>query len=89
MLDMEFLYIQPSFREAGLFDGLRKAVEGFADTVQLPLVFGITTGEQVATKDRMMQIAGWKYGGGNFLRPFNGQQQENNDAEVDNGEQAS
>ncbi len=76
LLDMEFLYIMPSFRKAGVADELIKAVEGFADTVELPLTLGIQTGEKPLVKDRMMKMAGFTYVGGNYLRPFDGQQQQ-------------
>lgn len=76
LLDMEFLYIMPSFRQAGVADELIKAVEGFADKVELPLTLGIQTGEKPLIKDRMMKMAGFTYVGGNYLRPFNGQQQD-------------
>lgn len=84
MLDMEFLHIIPSFRGAGVAEQLEKAVTGFADSVKLPMTFGIQTGDRPLVKDRLMQIAGWTYVGGNFLRPnTDGQEQEDNDAAVD------
>ena len=80
MLEMEFLYILPSFRKEGVHKGLIDAVEGFADHVNLTLTFTIATGERPLIKDRMMKQAGWNYVGGNFLRPADGQgQQTNND----------
>lgn len=79
MLDMEFLYVMPSFRSAGVTDQLVKAVEGFADSVELPMTFGIQSGDRPLVKDRRMKMAGWMYVGGNFLRPnADGQEQENN-----------
>jgi len=86
MLDMEFLYIMPNFRKAGVADTLVKAVEGFADTVKLPLIFGIQTGDRPLVKDRMMKMAGFTYVGGNYLRPYDGQEQEENRDEPDTAE---
>lgn len=76
MLDMEFLYILPNFRGDGVAESLLSAVEKFADKYSLSLTFGIHTGDRPLVKDRMMKAAGWNYVGGNFLRPSNGQQQE-------------
>jgi len=78
MLDMENLYIMPQFRGEGVFVSLMNAVEQWADKVKLSMVLGITTGEKPEVKDRMMCIAGWTYTGGNYIRPFDEQQQENN-----------
>lgn len=76
MLDMEFLYIDPNCRADGVAQKLLEAVVGFADKVNLSLIFGMQTGERVDTKDRLMKIAGFTYTGGNFLRPANGQIEE-------------
>lgn len=82
MLDIEFLYIDPKFRADGVLRELLRAVENWADKVNLPLVFGMQTGERVDTKDRLMKIAGFEYTGGNFLRPASGQiEEEDNDPE--------
>lgn len=82
MLDMEFLYVDPNCRADGVARELVRAVEGFADRVKLPLIFGMQTGERVDTKDRLMKIAGFTYTGGNFLRPANGQLEEENNSEI-------
>ena len=77
MLDMEFIYVLPSFRSAGVADELRRFVEAFADKVKLPMTFGIQSGDRPEVKDRLMTMAGWMYVGGNFLRPNkDGQEQE-------------
>lgn len=89
MLDMEFLYILPTFRVADVADQLLKAVEGFADKVELSLTFTIASGEKVHVKDRLMEQHGWQYVGGNHLRPFDGRKQENNQEETDNSEPTS
>lgn len=81
MLDMEFLYVDPACRADGVARELVRAVEAFADKVNLSITFGIQTGERVDTKDRLMKIAGFTYTGGNFLRPARGQIQEENRAE--------
>ena len=81
MLDMEFIYVLPSFRDAGVTSNLIEAVQGFADKVKLPMTFGIQTGDRPEVKDRLMKIAGWTYVGGNYIRPStDGQQQDENDA---------
>jgi GNAT superfamily N-acetyltransferase len=77
--DVEFLYVLPAFRDAGVMDELLKAIETYADKFEANLTFGISSGDRVKVKDRMMQIAGWTYTGGNFIRPHNGQKQENID----------
>lgn len=79
LMDMEFLYVLPSFRKDGIADSLVRAVENFADKHKAPLTFGIQTEDKPHVKDRMMKIAGWFYVGGNFLRPAHGQKQDNND----------
>jgi len=79
LIDMEFLYVLPSFRKDGIADSLVRAVENFADNNSAPLTFGIQTEDKPLVKDRMMKMAGWFYIGGNFLRPTNGQKQDNND----------
>lgn len=90
LLDMEFIFVLPSFRESGVTENLINAVTGFADEVKLPMTFGIQTGERPLVKDRMMKIAGWTYVGGNFLRPIkDGQKQNNDQEEVDTAEPAT
>lgn len=86
MADMEFLYVDPNFRDHGTTEGLLDAVTGWADKVNLSLTFTIQSGERVSTKDRMMQMAGWEYVGGNFLRPASGRIEEDNQEQVEDGE---
>jgi GNAT superfamily N-acetyltransferase len=86
MLDMEFLYIMPTFRQVGVAQGLIQAVEGFADRVKLPMTFGIKTGEKPLVKDRLMEMAGFTYVGGNYLRPYDGQRQEEDNSTLGNTE---
>lgn len=77
MLDMEFLYILPTFRGDGVAEGLLDAIQKFADRFNLSVTFGIHTGDRPLVKDRLMKAAGWTYVGGNFLRPSaSGQEQE-------------
>ena len=78
MLDMEFLYLIPSFRGSDVDKELVKAVTGFADKVELPLTFTIQTGDRPLAKDRLMQMAGFTYVGGNHLRPTDGRKQDKN-----------
>lgn len=78
MLDMEFLYVIPNFRGSDVDKELVKAVTGFADKVKLPLTFTIQTGDRPLVKDRLTQMAGFTYVGGNHLRPFDGRKQEDN-----------
>jgi GNAT superfamily N-acetyltransferase len=68
MLDVDFFYVMENFRREGVSDKLLKAVEGFADKVELSLTLNLQTGEKPLVKDRMMKIAGWKYVGGHHLR---------------------
>jgi len=83
MLDVEFLYVLPNFRRDGIAASLTKAVEGFADKFNLPMIFIMQTGDKPLVKDRMMKIAGWQYAGGTFVRQRNGKEQE-----TDNGDKA-
>jgi len=89
MLDMEFLYVMPQFRVAGVAHELIRAVEGFADKVKLPMVFSIQTGEDVLAKDQMMKKAGFTYVGGSYLRPYDGRKQKDNENETDDGSTTS
>ena len=84
LLDMEFLYIMPSFRGDELAAQLVKAVTGFADSVKLPMTFGIQSGDRPVVKDRLIQTLGWQYVGGNFLRPSvtDGQEQDHNNKQL-------
>lgn len=83
MLDQEFIYIEPNFRADGLARELLRAVEGFADRVNLPLTFTMATGERVEAKERMMRAAGWMYAGGNFLRPASGRIEDKDQNQVE------
>ncbi len=83
LLDMEFLYIMPTFRQDGVSKGLIEAVEGFADKVKLPITFGIQTGDKPLVKDRLIKMAGFTYVGGNYLRPYNGQEQDKDTEQLD------
>lgn len=76
LLDMQFLYIMPNFRQAGVAEGLISAVQGFADKVELPMTFAIQTGEKPLVKDRLIQMAGFTYVGGSYLRPYDGRKQQ-------------
>ncbi len=78
LIEIEALYVLPTFRRDGIAESLIKAVEGFADKHGAALTFGIQTAEKPLIKDRMMKIAGWTYVGGNFLRAGRGQEQEDN-----------
>lgn len=93
MLDMQILYVHPAFRKEAVADRLIKAVEGFADRHGLTLTFTIMSGDRPTTKDRMMEMAGWIYGGGNFIRPAkkneeDGQQQGHTDDSVESADEA-
>ena len=44
MLDLEHFYVMPKFRGEGVSTSLMKAVEQWADSVKLSMVFGIKTG---------------------------------------------
>lgn len=85
MLDMEFLYILPTFRGEGVVEGLLGAVEGFADKYKLTLTFGIQTGDRPLVKDRLMKANGWTYVGGNFLRPTENDGQKQAEADDTSG----
>ena len=82
MLDMEFMYVLSNFRSSGVTDELLRAVEGFADKVELSMTFTIATGEKAKVKDRYMRQQSWQYVGGNHLRPYDGRKQEENEEDL-------
>jgi len=79
-LDGEFLYVLPQFRDLHLHAKLLRAVEGWADAHNAPVILSIQSGDRSLVKDRMMQMQGWSYVGGQFTREPSGQT-ENTDSD--------
>lgn len=85
-MDVNFFYVLPNFRSAGLEKTLLSAAEGWCDAKEkmlgfsIPLLVTINSGDKADVKDRMLGIRGYRYCGGNFTRIRDGQQnQEDND----------
>lgn len=76
-LYLEWLYVQKKYRHHGAFDALMKAAHAFADDKNAPILLGINAGgDTVDTKDRLMQMRGYHYVGGTFIRSEHGIEQE-------------
>ncbi len=92
-LYVDWLFVSKSFREGGVFDGLMKVVHAYADERGAPIFGGITSGRDARLKDRMMQMKGYAYLGGQFIRDLtlegkdDGQREE--DHQVDSDLQAT
>ncbi len=67
-LSMDWVYVSTGFRKGGAFDALVKAVNAFADEKGAPIYAGVSSGKDAYMKDRMLQIKGYQYLGGQFLR---------------------
>jgi len=94
VMDVDFFYVLPKFRDARIDDELLSIVEGWCDRktadmgLEVPLTLTLTTGDRAAAKDRKMAMRGYQYLGGQFARrPKDGRQQEEHldDQERDSG----
>lgn len=66
---LEWLFVQKKFRTGGVFNALMKALHAFADEHDSPILAGISAGgKDVFLKDRLIQIQGYQYIGGDFIR---------------------
>lgn len=69
-LYLEWLFVQKKFRRAGAFKALIKACHAYADERDAPLIAGVSSADRnVFLKDRLFQMNGYKYTGGDFIRP--------------------
>lgn len=83
---VDWLFISRSFREGGVFDALMKAVHAFADEKKAPIFGGVSSGKDARLKDRMMQMKGYHYLGGQFMRleaGADGQRKQEDDEHID------
>lgn len=66
---LEWLYVQKRFRADGTFDALMAAAQAFADEHKAPILAGVSvSGTDVFMKDRLLQMKGFTYIGGVFIR---------------------
>jgi len=84
---LEWLFVQKKFRKGGAFDALIKGCHAFADSHDAPILAGVSAGDKdVFLKDRLFQMEGYRYIGGDFIRPSrskqDGQQEEEDHADV-------
>lgn len=87
----EWMYVLPSYRSTDVANQLYGVVETFADDsvnpktgLGLPIIMGIMTGKNAKAKDKLMQLRGYQYGGGNFIRrPKHVEVEENDDDAAD------
>lgn len=77
---LEWLYVQKKFRKAGAFIALMEACHAHADEHNAPLIAGISSADKdVFLKDKAMQMQGYVYTGGDFIRSSRSGQQEKED----------
>lgn len=90
-LNNEWTYIMPDYRDGELYANMMTAVEDFADSkvhpetgYGLPIIIANMTGKDTKVKDKLLELRGYQYGGGNFVRaPYHEQVQENRDRNED------
>ena len=75
LMNNEWFYVLPDWRETDVSLAMIKMVEQFADEngdpatgKGLPVIIGMMTGRDVMLKDELMSQLGYQYGGGNFVR---------------------
>lgn len=93
IMNNEWTYVMPDWRETDVADQLMSAVEAFADDSGdpqsgkgLPVIIGMLTGRDTDLKDKLMSRRGYQYGGGNFVRaPQNVVQEEESPEAGDTG----
>lgn len=64
----DWMFVQQAFREGGVFEALMKAIHAFADDKGAPVFGGIQSGKDARLKDRLLQMNGYGYLGGQFIR---------------------
>ncbi len=68
-LYLEWLFVQKKFRPGGSFEALITASHSYADGVSAPVIAGVSPADsQVFQKDKLFQMHGYQYMGGNFIR---------------------
>lgn len=81
---LEWLFVHKRFRAMGAFDAMMAAAHAYADEHGAPILAGVSaSGKDVFVKDRLMQMRGYTYIGGDFIRSAaNGREKEDNQAGV-------
>jgi len=90
VMQNEWTYVLPSWRDTDVADQLITAAEIFADEhgdpatgKGLPIIIGMMTGRDTDLKDKLMKRKGYQYGGGNFVRaPSDVQEIQDDDTEA-------
>jgi GNAT superfamily N-acetyltransferase len=82
-LSIDWMYVLKGFRDGGVFEALLKRLHAFADERKAPIYAGISSGNDPRLKDRMMQMKGYTYLGGQFIRMESGHGQQEAEVEVD------
>jgi predicted N-acetyltransferase YhbS len=67
-LYVDWLFVSRAFRAEGVFEALMQVVHTFADDQDAPIYGGISAGKDARLKDRLMQMKGYTYLGGQFMR---------------------
>lgn len=67
-LYVDWLFVSKGFREGGVFDGLLRQLHTYADDRKAPIFGGVSSGKDARLKDRLMQMKGYQYLGGQFIR---------------------
>lgn len=82
-LYVDWMYVSRKFRDGGVFDGIMTGLHAYADKLNAPIFGGISSGRDARLKDRLMQMKGYTYLGGQFIRDHtlevdnNGRRKEN------------
>ncbi len=85
-LSNEWTYVHPDYRDTEVYGNMMTAVEDFADTrvhpdtgFGLPIIMGNMSGRDTDVKDKLLERRGYQYGGGNFVRAPNHEQEKQAD----------
>ncbi len=83
MLDVETFFVIEKFRKHGIEKMLLRAIEGWADQKNVPIIMSLYTNSRTEAKERMMSMQGYEYIGGQFVRFRDGKTQERKDDNED------
>ncbi len=87
-LYVDWMFVSKKFREGKVFSSLLAVIHDFADEENAPIFGGIQSGKDSQLKDRMMQMKGYHYLGGQFMRleaDDDGQRIEEDDSDLQAG----
>jgi hypothetical protein len=80
---LEWLYVQKKFRKGGAFEALIKGCHAYADELDAPILAGVSSADRdVFLKDKVFQHQGYKYIGGDFIRPARSERSGQQDEEI-------